>query len=202
MQPYATLLLASSLLICGSLCAQETNEQVASVPPGRSAEASAAETIRFREMLAKYKPLQSDEHTLVKLNNKDRSALFEVFIDIPELNEVRATTVLFSELSHEVDASHQQWLDHFSKVLKDYPLAKVRIEAHTDSVGRASDNQTLSELRAIEVKDQLIRRGIGAERIHAVGLGERFPIGANSNREGRRMNRRVEFRTYFPVRRP
>jgi outer membrane protein OmpA-like peptidoglycan-associated protein len=202
MRLITTLLLVSTLLLCGPLSAQGQGEQMATVSPARTLELNTAEALRFRQMLAKYRPLPTDELTMAKVVNSDRSELFEVYIDIPELNEVRATTVLFTAMSYEVDEIHLPWLDHYSRVLKDYPQAMVRIEAHTDSVGTASDNQTLSELRAMEVKYQLVRRGVGAERIHAVGLGERSPLEPNAQKEGRRMNRRVEFKTYFPVRRP
>jgi len=202
MQFTATLLLLSTALMCGHLRAQDHTAQVASISPARTLDANNAEALRFREMLAKYRPFPIDELTMPKVNNSDRSALFEVYIDIPELNEVRATTVLFTAMSCEVDESHLPWLDHYANILKEYPLAMVRIEAHTDSVGKTSDNQTLSELRAMEVEDQLIRRGIGAERISAVGMGERSPSEPNALKEGRRLNRRVEFKTYFPIKRP
>jgi len=202
MQFIATLLLLLAAPMCGHLGAQDHADQVASISPARTLEAHNAEALRFREMLAKYRPLPTDEFTVPKVNNNDRSALFEVYIDIPELNEVRATTVLFTAMSYEVDESHLPWLDHYANILEEYPLAMVRIEAHTDSVGRISDNQTLSELRAMEVKHQLILRGIGAERISAVGMGERSPSEPNTQKEGRRLNRRVEFKTYFPIKRP
>jgi outer membrane protein OmpA-like peptidoglycan-associated protein len=201
MKPITIILILSALLLCDRSVAQDNTCDVATVTTDRTALASIAEVHRFREMLAKYRPFPTDELTMQKVNNTDRSALFEVYIDIPELNEVRATAVLFAAQSHEVDPTHFPWLDHFAQVLKQYPLAVVKIEAHTDSVGRAADNQALSELRAMEVRSQLIGRGIDAERIHAVGLGERFPIQPNAHKEGRRLNRRVEFKTYFPVRR-
>jgi outer membrane protein OmpA-like peptidoglycan-associated protein len=201
MKPITIILILSALLLCDRSGAQDNASDVATVTPDRTAAASSAEALRFREMLVKYRPFPTDEFTMHKVNNTDRSALFEVYIDIPELNEVRATAVLFAAQSHEVDPTHFPWLDHFAHVLKQYPMAVVKIEAHTDSVGRAADNQALSELRAMEVRSQLVGRGIDTDRIHAVGLGERFPTHPNSNKEGRRLNRRVEFKTYFPVKR-
>lgn len=181
--------------------AQGGSDDLVTMERSIASDAANVEAIRFREMLKKYKPLQSDEFVMQKVSNEDLSTLFEIHIDIPELGEVRITTLLFTAQSHEVDPIYSDWLDHFSRTLKRYPLAHVRIEAHTDSVGSESSNQVLSELRALEVKSQLIQRGIPEVRIIAVGQGERFPLVSNADAAGRRQNRRVEFRTFFPVHR-
>lgn len=164
-------------------------------------DAKSAEVMRFKEMLAKYQPLASDDLQITKLDNADNSALFEVRIEIPELGQVQITAVLFAALNHEVDPIYFDWLDHYARTLKRYPLAHVRIEAHTDSVGSGSSNQVLSELRALEVKSQLVQRGIPETRINAIGLGERHPVAPNTDANGRHMNRRVDFLNYFPVQR-
>ena len=71
--------------------------------------------------------------------------------------------------------------------------AKVRIEGHTDNVGSASFNQALSEKRAMSVKKYLIERGIEPDRLSIAGFGASKPIEDNSTKEGRALNRRVEF---------
>jgi outer membrane protein OmpA-like peptidoglycan-associated protein len=131
----------------------------------------------------------------------DNSALFEVRIDIPELGLIQVTAVLFEAYSHEVAPAYIDWLDHYARTLKRYPLAHVRIEAHTDSIGSESSNQVLSELRAMEVKNQLVQRGVSESRIRSIGLGERYPVASNEGPEGRRQNRRVQILNYFPVER-
>ena len=69
----------------------------------------------------------------------------------------------------------------------------IRITGHTDAVGSDEANQILSEGRANAVRDELIKRGIAAERIEAEGKGESEPIADNATEEGRAKNRRVEF---------
>ena len=53
-------------------------------------------------------------------------------------------------------------------------------------------NQTLSEQRAESVKLSLQARNIASGRVHATGMGPRYPIASNDTTEGRQTNRRVE----------
>ncbi|MBI1223197.1 MAG: OmpA family protein [Bacteroidetes bacterium] len=69
----------------------------------------------------------------------------------------------------------------------------IEITGHTDSLGEAAYNDSLSLHRAQSVKEYLIQKGIAAKRITAIGMGSRLPISSNSNENGRQMNRRVEF---------
>jgi gliding motility-associated-like protein len=65
------------------------------------------------------------------------------------------------------------------RVLKEYPLNKVSIEGHTDSVGSSANNQKLSEKRAKAVYDYLVEKGeIDSGRLSTKGwkrLGRREP---------------------------
>ncbi len=71
-------------------------------------------------------------------------------------------------------------------------MPSFTVEGHTDSVGSAKLNQTLSESRANSVRDFLIDKGIGSDRLTAIGYGEDKPIATNKTRTGRTQNRRVE----------
>lgn len=68
----------------------------------------------------------------------------------------------------------------------------VRVVGHTDSTGPEVYNQKLSERRAIAVRDYLVGKGVPADKIEAVGMGETQPVATNATREGRAQNRRVE----------
>jgi len=69
----------------------------------------------------------------------------------------------------------------------------VRVEGHTDSRGAEEYNHHLSQKRAEAVVHYLASRGINAEHLHAVGMGEGHPIAGNDTAEGRAQNRRVDF---------
>ena len=72
------------------------------------------------------------------------------------------------------------------------PKVRIKIVGHTDSVGKDEANQKLSDGRANAVMNDLIERGISADRMQAEGRGETQPIDTNDTDEGRQNNRRVE----------
>jgi OmpA-OmpF porin, OOP family len=83
-------------------------------------------------------------------------------------------------------------IDRLATFLQQSPDRSVAIEGHTDSMGSDAYNLSLSENRANSVKAALMSKGIGADRIVAVGKGEGVPIAGNDNAAGRQQNRRVE----------
>lgn len=72
------------------------------------------------------------------------------------------------------------------------PQVRIKITGHTDNVGKDAANQKLSDGRANAVMQDLIERGISADRLQAEGRGETQPIDTNDTEEGRQNNRRVE----------
>ncbi|MEQ8423779.1 MAG: OmpA family protein, partial [Cyclobacteriaceae bacterium] len=71
----------------------------------------------------------------------------------------------------------------------------VEIAGHTDNVSSASFNKTLSQKRADAVRDFLVSKGISTQRVTAVGYGEERPMASNDDeKDGRELNRRVEFK--------
>ena len=69
----------------------------------------------------------------------------------------------------------------------------MEIGGHTDSQGRESTNQRLSQGRAEAVLDALHARGVPLSRMVAQGYGESRPIADNGDEAGRAANRRIEF---------
>ena len=76
----------------------------------------------------------------------------------------------------------------------DNPDLSVEIGGHTDDVGSAEYNQTLSEKRAAAVKDWLVRNGVAASRLSSKGYGESQPLVPNNSDANRARNRRVELK--------
>lgn len=89
-------------------------------------------------------------------------------------------------------------LNEIVDILKRYPDYNMRISGHTDSIGSAETNQTLSEKRAKTCYDYMISKGIAASRLSYQGFGESKPIADNRYKPGRDQNRRVEFDIYLP----
>ncbi|MCW8818003.1 MAG: OmpA family protein, partial [Ignavibacteriaceae bacterium] len=80
------------------------------------------------------------------------------------------------------------------KTMQTYPDIIVEISGHTDDVGSATSNQILSQRRADAVRLWLIGKGIDPDRIIAKGYGEDWPRVPNTTPDGRRLNRRIEFK--------
>ncbi len=69
---------------------------------------------------------------------------------------------------------------------------RIEISGHTDNVGKAKANKTLSEKRAKACRQYLISKGIDGSRVEAVGYGDERPVAPNDTPEGRQKNRRIE----------
>ena len=69
----------------------------------------------------------------------------------------------------------------------------IEIQGHTDSIGENKINEKLSNNRAKEVYNFLIKHGIVAKRITYKGYGSTKPRADNESEEGRQQNRRTEF---------
>ena len=89
-------------------------------------------------------------------------------------------------------------LTEVASVLKTYPDLRVRIEGHTDIIGKAWKNRLLSQERANAVKTFLISQGVDEERMVTKGYGPDRPITTNNTKAGRAKNRRVEFTILNP----
>jgi OmpA-OmpF porin, OOP family len=74
-------------------------------------------------------------------------------------------------------------------------IRKVDVEGHTDNVGGEAYNQQLSEARAASVVRWLVERG-GSDpgRLTSHGYGLSRPLADNATDDGRRTNRRVQFK--------
>ena len=102
--------------------------------------------------------------------------------------------VNFESGSAMLTSQAKEILQTAADTLRDIPTVSVEIHAHTDQVGSASANQSLSEARADAVKVFLIEQGIAADRLTAIRFGEAQPIADNNTAEGRAANRRVELK--------
>ncbi|MFL5752585.1 MAG: OmpA family protein [Bacteroidia bacterium] len=78
--------------------------------------------------------------------------------------------------------------------LKDQKSIKIEISGHTDNVGSNESNKTLSNNRAKAVVDYLVSKGVDISRLTYKGYGETQPIADNKSDEGKKKNRRTEFK--------
>jgi len=100
--------------------------------------------------------------------------------------------VLFAVGKADLSSEAMRSVDKLGEFLQKYPNRNVLIEGHTDSTGGDELNMILSQNRADAVKDALVSKGIGAERITPKGYGKMYPLATNDTSAGRQQNRRME----------
>ncbi len=83
-------------------------------------------------------------------------------------------------------------LDKLQLLLSQNPSLQVEISGHTDDVGKDTENQILSEKRALSVAEYLIKKGVNTQNIKVKGYGKTKPIVPNISEENRQVNRRIE----------
>ena len=105
------------------------------------------------------------------------------------------TNIRFKHDSDELTDPSKVILNNVINVLNKLTDLKFEIQGHTDSVGPEVYNKNLSERRANSVKNYLVSNGIDAGRLTAVGFGESKPVATNGTREGKALNRRIEFKS-------
>jgi outer membrane protein OmpA-like peptidoglycan-associated protein len=98
----------------------------------------------------------------------------------------------FENNSATLTAQGQAVVASAATILKAHPTVKIRIEGHTDSRGSDASNLALSQARAQAVLDALKAQGVTADRMTAVGFGERRPKVPDTSDANRAINRRVE----------
>ena len=101
--------------------------------------------------------------------------------------------ILFGWASDDLDRRSYSTLNKLAETARTCPVGIIEIEGHTDSEGVDERNMPLSERRAEAVLDYLIKAGVPADRLKAVGYGASRPVAPNDTAAGRAKNRRIEF---------
>ncbi len=87
----------------------------------------------------------------------------------------------------------EKLLKDLATLLNKKPELSLRIEGYSDSVGSDKKNLEMSQKRADRAKEILVKNGVFASRLEAVGLGDIYPVASDVTPEGQEKNRRVEF---------
>jgi outer membrane protein OmpA-like peptidoglycan-associated protein len=103
--------------------------------------------------------------------------------------------VQFATGSASLTPAAERTLETLGRALTSSDLSdfRFRIEGHTDTVGDAELNRSLSERRAMTVRDFLVARfGVAAARLEPVGLGESQLLVPTGDDTAEIRNRRVQ----------
>lgn len=107
-----------------------------------------------------------------------------------------AGKVPFEGKGDKVGAKAARTLDPIGRLLAENPQTQIKILVHTDDQGDADNNLRQSQRAADAVKEYLVRHGVAATRLTAIGRGEEAPLAATGkrppNQKERDRDRRVE----------
>ncbi|WP_145496754.1 OmpA family protein [Yersinia bercovieri] len=102
-----------------------------------------------------------------------------------------ANKVLFDSDVRKLNPSGEQTVQNIGKALTAVGITHLRVDGHTDAMGKDSYNQQLSYQRAAAVADTLTTIGIPRKNIDVRGRGKLEPVADNRTAKGRAENRRV-----------
>jgi outer membrane protein OmpA-like peptidoglycan-associated protein len=108
--------------------------------------------------------------------------------------KVVLNNILFETGKSILTSSSYEELDRLLGILQDNPQMIIEISGHTDNTGSLDLNMRLSQNRAQAVVEYLVQKGIDRSRLEYKGYVPQEPIADNATAEGRKMNRRVEFK--------
>jgi outer membrane protein OmpA-like peptidoglycan-associated protein len=156
-----------------------------------------AEAERQRAQLAAQ---QADQQRLQAEREKEemRARLLQQLNTVLETRDtqrgliVNMADVLFDFGQATLRPAAREKLAKISGIVLAYPGLKLQVEGHTDSIGSDAFNQKLSEKRANNVRDYLVKQSIPEDVVTAIGLGKADPVADNKTAKGRQQNRRVE----------
>lgn len=87
-------------------------------------------------------------------------------------------------------------LDKLAEAAKTCTGMRIEIAGHASAEGTAAFNRRLSLRRARSVAAYLLRAGVSADQLKAVGYGASQPKAPNDTDENKAKNRRIEFNVH------
>ncbi len=164
-----------------------TGEFSTTLPPGKYKFKVQAENYLPSTVDCDVTPGQKTELGQITMEKPKEAVVVENKIILPD-------AIYFEFGSAKIREDSFGILDQVSGILTESKDFKgLQVEGHTDYIGSDESNQKLSENRAKSVRTYLIKKGVPAKKIKALGFGESKPIATNSTPQGRAENRRVEF---------
>jgi outer membrane protein OmpA-like peptidoglycan-associated protein len=102
----------------------------------------------------------------------------------------------FTPGSDEIMAGSFLVLDALGETMTSFGNTYLRVEGNTDTTGSATGNMTLSERRALAVREYILQNfpNIEASRFQTIGRGSTNPVADNATEAGRQLNRRTDIK--------
>jgi NitT/TauT family transport system substrate-binding protein len=102
----------------------------------------------------------------------------------------------FTPGSDEIMPGSNFVLDALGETMTSFGNTYLRVEGNTDATGSPNSNMTLSERRALAVKNYVLKNfpNIPSQRFQTIGRGSTQPVASNSTEAGRQLNRRTDIK--------
>ena len=102
----------------------------------------------------------------------------------------------FTPGSDEIMAGSFLVLDALGESMTSFGNTYLRVEGNTDATGSANNNMTLSEKRALAVRNYILQNfpNIEPARFQTIGHGATNPVADNTTEAGRQLNRRTDIK--------
>jgi OOP family OmpA-OmpF porin len=138
--------------------------------------------------------------------NGERKVIQDVELGMPVSASIAAETahtvgkvmnldnLIFPQGKATIEPASFEELDKIVTMLTTYPKMVIQLEGHTDTRGNAEKNMELSQERVEAVKNYLVSKNIGKNRIKTKAFGGTQPLSREDTEEGHAMNRRVQLR--------
>ena len=110
-----------------------------------------------------------------------------------EMRNFEFVPVYFDHDMDDLKVEFNDYLNQMVKIVLSHSDLRIKIIGHTDSNGTDEYNVDLSARRANRIKDYLIAQGLKSDRVIIEYRGERDPATSNATKQGKSLNRRVDF---------
>ena len=137
--------------------------------------------------------IDSEDFCPTIMGTSDNNGCPQIEIAHIEVMQEALYGIYFDTEKSTIKSESYPILNKVASIMNNNEYYKLSVDGYTDSDGDAAFNQTLSQQRADAVKSYLISKGISGSRITAKGYGEKNPVATNITKEGKALNRRVEF---------
>lgn len=132
----------------------------------------------------------------ISLKDVKEGTPYEVSIGLSKIKvggKVVLNNVFFESDKAELKPESKSELGVLIKLLEKNPTLTIEIGGHTDNTGDEQKNLALSQSRAKNVFDYLVKQGVAAERLSYKGYAASKPVAPNDTPENKAKNRRTEF---------
>ena len=139
---------------------------------------------------------EEQENSILDGGSATSLVISSVNLDMNPLKEgmtYAIKNILFATNSSVLTEQSKFIIKEFSKFMVENKNIDIVIQGHTDDLGDAVKNLSLSEERSKSVKNYLISVGIEASRLEAKGFGSTQPKVPNVSDQNRAINRRTDF---------